>query len=349
MSTRITTITAPWITTVAVSAESPAGKHYRKGRERGARARGFAAERGLNLRYFGGKTIEKLTFTNVYLGGQAAWSPDDIQRIDWGLSSAMADPHLNNVIAQYYLDEAPTTTFKPSSVLEGPLPHRVFRDTLEGFVASLDASSALADFDLSSTVVCFMLPHGVVLVDGTSSGHQRRRDVDEPHHRDADDDEPKFNPALRELDEAVNSKHGLGGYHGSIHPRRGSKTETVYYAVGVYSEGANGIVAFDEPWKNVCATFYHELCEARTDPDVEDAIRAGDTPAADKFLGWYSPRGGEIGDIPMEEAGANLGSVMKEVRLSDGSGTVPIQLQWSNAVGGPEGPIAHKHTPAKRA
>ena len=112
------------------------------------------------------------------------------------------------------------------------------------------------------------------------------------------------------------------------------------HAVGVYSEGTNGIVAFDRPWKSICATFYHELCEARTDPDVEDAIRAGDTPAADRFLGWYSPKGGEIGDIPLDEAGPNLGAVMKEVPLSDGSGKVPVQLEWSNAVHGPEAPVA---------
>ena len=38
----------------------------------------------------------------------------------------------------------------------------------------------------------------------------------------------------------VTSEHGLGGYHGSVGGR--------YYAVAVYSEGTNGIVAFDEPW-----------------------------------------------------------------------------------------------------
>ena len=93
--------------------------------------------------------------------------------------------------------------------------------------------------------------------------------------------------------------------------------------------GHNGIVAFDEPWKNVCATLYHELQEARTDPDVEDAIRTGDN----KYLGWYSPRGGEIGDIPI--ATAPLQDVMREVPLADGSGTVPVQLMWSNRAGGP--------------
>jgi hypothetical protein len=334
-----TITTAPRITSVVVDPCSAAGAHYRAGRESAARAPGFPAERGLNLRFYGGKTIERLTFTHVYLGGKAAWSSDDVARIDAALPAAMADAHLENVIAQYYADEKPTSTYKPSRILEGPLPHRVYRDTIEGFVAGLDASNGLSGFDLASTVFCFLLPRGVVLVDGTSKGHAQRHD---------DDDAPDFNPALAERDEAVDSKHGLGGYHGSIHPKRGGKAETVYYAVGVYSEGQNGIAAFDEPWKSVCATFYHELCEARTDPDVEDAVRAGDTPAADRFLGWYSPKGGEIGDIPMEEAGAELGAVMKDVPLTGGAGTVPVQLMWSNAVGGPEGPIATKHQPSAR-
>jgi hypothetical protein len=333
-------ITAPSFTSVVAHPATRAGAHYRAGRETAARTSAFPARPGLNLRYFGGKTIERLTFTNIYLGGKAAWSADDRKRIDASLSAAMRDTRLNNVIAQYYADGKPATTFKPSRVLEGPLPTRVFRDTIEGFAAALDQSNGLSGFDLSTTVFCFMLPRGVVLVDGTSGAHQRRR---------REEDEARENPLLAaERDEAVDSRHGLGGYHGSIHPKRGAKKETVYYAVGVYSEGANGIVAFEQPWKNVCATFYHELCEARTDPDIEDAIRAGSSPHANDFVGWYSPRGGEIGDIPMDEAGANLGLVMKEVKLTGGTGTVPVELMWSNAAGGPEGPIARRHRAAAR-
>ena len=162
------------------------------------------------------------------------------------------------------------------------------------------------ELDTGPSLACILLPPGTVLADG---------DVD--------------------------SRHGLGGYHGSI------KTGTAerYYAVAVHSDGDNGIVAFDEPWKNVCATLYHELQEARTDPDVEDAIRMGSAPGSDRLLGWYSQRGGEIGDIPMSESQGDLSLVMKEVPLTDGSGTVPIQLMWSNAVGGPEGPIAKPHPP----
>ncbi len=323
--------------TSVVAGPGDALSRYVAARELAALAPGFAVHTSLNLHFFGGRTIEHLTFTNIYLGGQAAWQQDDITAIDASLAASMEDAHLNNVIAQYFKDGKPDTAFTPSRILEGPLPLRVFRDTVEGFVAALDQSNGLSGFNLGSSVFCFMLPRGTVLVDGTSSGGNATHD---------DGHEHGGNLAAHGRDEAADSKHGLGGYHGSIHAKRGSGTDTVYYAVGVYSEGTNGIVAFDKPWKNVCATFYHELQEARTDPDVEDAIRAGNDPHANGFLGWYSPRGGEIGDIPLDEAGPNLGGVMEEVPLVKG-GTAPIQLMWSNAVGGPEGPIATKHKAAK--
>jgi hypothetical protein len=323
---------SPQLTRVVVAPGTRAEEYYREGRRSAARAAGFPAEPQLDLHNFGGKTIERLTFTNIYLGGAAAWSPDDMKQIDGSLAAAMTDQHLNNVLAQYYADGNPTSTFVASRVLEGPLPAKVYRDTVEGFVAGLDQQNGLSGFDLTSSVFCFMLPRGVVLVDGNSPGARKSHAEHEQEHKLAG-----------EHDEAVDSKHGLGGYHGSVHAKHGSKTDTVYYAVGVYSEGSNGIPAFPESWMNVCATFYHELCEARTDPDVEDAERAGAGAKGNKFLGWYSPRAGEIGDIPMEEAGRDLTTVMKEVPLTHGGGTVPIQLMWSNAVGGPEGPIAKKH------
>jgi hypothetical protein len=227
----------------------------------------------------------------------------------------MEDAHLNNVLAQYFPGGTIGSSFAGSHVRAGAVPPRVYRDTVESIVTALDAEGALAGLDLSASAVCLLLPEGAVLVDGDSG----------------------------ESGTPVDSTHGLGGYHGSVHVRRGS--EPVYYAVSVYSKGGNGIVAFDEPWKNVCATLYHELCEIRTDPDVEDAIRAGATPGSERLLGWYSPRGGEIGDIPMAEVHGSIKLVMQEVPLAAGSGTVPIQLMWSNAVSGPEGPISRPHSP----
>jgi len=336
---------APRFTSVVVAAATDAARRYQSGRESAALAAGFAPHTALNLHFFGGRTVEHLTFTNVYLGGKAAWQQDDISSIDASLSASMEDAHLNNVIAQYFKDGKPTATFKPSRVLDGPLPMRVFRDTIEGFVASLDQSNGLSGFNLGSSVFCFMLPKGTVLVDGDSTGGAKHHAEHDDHDDHDEREKHNGNLAAGERDEASDSKHGLGGYHGSIHAKRGSATDTVYYAVGVYSEGTNGIVAFDKPWKNVCATFYHELQESRTDPDVEDAIRAGNDPHANDFLGWYSVRGGEIGDIPLDEAGPDLSTVMQEVPIVKG-GTAPIQLMWSNAVGGPEGPISAKHKTA---
>ena len=264
-------------------------------------APGFEPAPGLNLEYLGGKTLPQLTFTMVYLG---AWDPGDRAQLDRAVPAAMTDPGLNDVLAQYFPGRLVSTAFAGSRTYADVVPARLDKPDVERLVAELDTSGALAGLDFALSVVCLLLPREVVLAEGE-----------------------------------VSSEVGLGGYHGSVHLRRnGRRRQTVYYSVAVYSEGSNGIVAFDEPWKNVCATLYHELCEVRTDPDVEDAIRAGATPAAERLLGWYSPRGGEIGDIPMAEAGGDLARVMKEVPLADGSGTVPIQLMWSNAVGGPEGP-----------
>jgi hypothetical protein len=187
----------------------------------------------------------------------------------------------------------------------------------------------LAGSDLSKTVFNFMLPPGTVLNDNTTG--PVRKGVDKGNG------EKKHSIPV---DDAVDSLHGLGGYHGSIH----LNGQTIYYAVGVYSQveangTENGIAVFDQPWKNVVATFYHELNEARTDADVEDAIRAGNDPSATKFLGWTSKQGEECGDYPVFESGNDLSLVFQEVELTSGTGTVPVQFQYSNHVHGPEGPV----------
>ena len=251
-------------------------------------APGFHADPSLDLHFMGGRTLAQLRWANVYLGG---WQAVEKERLDHALAAAMTDPHLNNVLAQYFPGQQVTAAFAGSRA-EGAVRGTVTKDEVEQLAAKLgDAAD----------VTCLLLPPGAVLEEG---GHS--------------------------------SKQGLGGYHGSVH----TGSATVYYAVAVYSEDGNGIVGFPEPWQNVCATLYHELQETRTDPDVEDAIRAGGSPDAQKLLGWYSPRGGEIGDIPIAESGGAIGEVMVEVPLADGSGRVPVQLMWSNAVDGPEGPIS---------
>ena len=259
----------------------------------------------LNLCFFGGKTIADLVFANHYLGGAAAWDPADIASINAALVKAMSDNGLQSVIQQYF-DAPISSRMLPSAVRPEPAPTVIYRDQVEALAACIVRDEGL---DPASLVVNLMLPRGVVLVDGFSPGFRPPPGQEAEHER-------RRRAVVRDAD----SRHGLGGYHGSVHVAPGV---TVYYAVGVYSEGDNGIPVFGPPWKNAVATFYHELNEARTDPDVEDAIRAGDRAR----LGWYSPPAGEIGDLPILDAG--LGA-FQDVDLADGSGTVPVQLMWSN-------------------
>ncbi len=265
-----------------------------------------------DLKYRGGRTIRDLSYVNLYVGGQDAWDPTDWRSIDKALAAAMADPYLNNVIVQYFGNRPISSTFKRSYFLSGWRPQFVAKGDLERQIRSLHEGGAFNSFDLPNTIINVMLPRGTVLGDPNGG------------------------------EEAEDSTGGLGGYHGSVH----IDATTIYYSTAVYSErlpngGTNGVPVFDQNWKNVVATMYHELQEARTDPDVDDAIRDG-TTAGTRFLGWTSDSGLEIGDYPIAEA-RQLKQVFVEVPLADGSGLVPVQLQYSNFVHGPEGPIPYPH------
>lgn len=304
-------------------------------------AAGLPQTPGHHLVFHGGHTIPDLMFANFYVGGADAWQQRDIASIDQALAAAMSDQMLNNVMSQYYPSGQITSTFRGSQVLAGPPPKIVSQGDVENLVRSLLQLGSLGDFDLASTVFNFMLPSGTVLstneapTSGTISARVEQAQVREQVERRSS---TLVSPEKKEED----STQGLAGYHGSIHVGSGQSAETIYYAVGVFSESLadgrlNGIPVFDLAWKNVVATFYHELNEARTDPDVQDAIRAGDDPKAINFLGWTSQLGEECGDFPVSEA-SYLSDVFMEVPLADGSGTVPVQLQYSDADHGPGEP-----------
>lgn len=297
-------------------------------------ASGFSPSPKEDLIFHGGKTIQNLTYTNFYIGGAAAWAGSDRANIDRALSAAMTDPHLDNVIRQYFKNAPITTAFRPSTILSVAPKPKFSQGDVIALIRTLKANGSLTGFDLANTVFNFILPRGTVLTDDAA-----KTAVIQPAKSATT---RRLNPARPE--DKDSSLQGLGGYHGSVHFAK--PKATVYYAIGVYSEGNNGIVAFDQPWKNIVATFYHELQEARTDADVDDAIKAGNSPKAVTYLGWMAQSGSEIGDFPMSEAGPDLSKVMKEVPLANGSGTVPIQLMYSNYVHGPEGPIQHPHQSA---
>lgn len=295
-------------------------------------APGVAPSPAHDLLFHGGHTIADLVFTNFYIGGAGSWKASDIQNIDKALAAAMSDVNLNHVMSQYYPSGKISSISKPSQTLAGPRPAVFSQGDVEKLVQQLFTEGKLNGFDFSSTVFNFMLPSGTILnTNTTTTGGAQAGDA----------------AAVRRsipTEEEEDSTQGLGGYHGSIHVGSGVSDQIIYYAIGVYSETlpdgtVNGIPVFDQAWKNVVATFYHELNEARTDPDVEDAIRAGNDPGATKFLGWTSKQGEECGDFPVFEANP-LSQIFQEVKLADGSGTVPVQFQYSDAVHGPEGPIS---------
>jgi hypothetical protein len=315
----------------------PMNVHVRRGSPAEAKYRALAGVPGLqpeviapglaptpahDLLFHGGKTIAQLTYTNFYLGG-AAWQQNDIDRIDGALAAAMSESTLNNVMAQYF-QGVPVATFKPSQRLPGSAAARMSQGDVENLVRTLLGQGSLSAGDLSSTVFNFMLPSGVVLTDNPAPGGAQA--------------EASVRRGVPQEDES-DSLHGLGGYHGSII----DGGRTVYYAVGVYSETkagqTNGIPAFDAPWKSVVATFYHELNEARTDPDVQQVILGGSA----SLLGWTSRQGEECGDFPVFEANP-LDLVFQEVPVV--GGTAPVQFQYSNFVHGPEGPVATPRPPS---
>jgi len=284
-------------------------------------AAGFEPQPAWNLKDMGGRAIADLVFVNRYVGEAGTWAAADMENIDRALDAAMGDEALQSVIAQYYPGPI-TSRMLPSAAHEVALPATVYKDTVEQLAAQLYGEGVLDEADPASSVINIMLPQGIVLSDEVSPGFQAPAGAEEAWER------RRAGTIKLDPDNAADSGHGLGGYHGCIHLEGGVET---YYAVGVYSEGANGIAAFPEPWKNVVATFYHELNEARTDPAVEDVNATGN----EALLGWYSPEGqGEIGDLPINACGGNLELVFQEVALADGA-MVPIQLMWSNLAGGP--------------
>jgi hypothetical protein len=300
-------------------------------------APGIAPTPAHDLIFHGGHTIADLVFTNLYVGGSGAWRASDIENIDKALALAMSDVGLNNVMSQYYPSGHISSSFRPSQILAGKPPAVFSEGDVEALVKQLFDEGTLGGFDFPSTVFNFLLPSGTIL--NTDPSPTNGSTV-------ADPEKSAFRKRMQIQDEE-DSTQGLGGFHGSVHVGSESNSKTIYYSVGVFSEiltdgTVNGIPVFDQSWKNVVATFYHELNEARTDPDVEDAIRAGDDPNAVKFLGWTSAQGEECGDFPVFEANP-LSQVFQEVKLADGSGKVPVQFQYSDGVHGPEGP---RSTPA---
>ncbi|MCI0349550.1 MAG: hypothetical protein L0Z53_09020, partial [Acidobacteriales bacterium] len=238
-----------------------------------------------DLMFHGGKVVPQMEFQNIYLGGDASWKASDIDSIDRAINTAMRDRRMNNVMIQYFPGAALACDMRESFILDEAKPAMLNEPDIQGLVITLHDSSLIKKSDLDTTLFNLILPSGTLL----------------------------------RLDDS-SSLNGLGGYHGSLRIQRGGKTVTLYYSANVFSEiradgKENGIAVFNQPWKNVVGTLYHEINEFRTDADVNDAIQNN----SNDFLGWTSRRGHEVGDQPVFKAGqsGNLKLVFKEVSASN--------------------------------
>src|SRR5262249_3624212 len=289
-------------------------QRYRAQLEPEAIAPGIPPDPSADLKFHGGKTVPQMVFQNVFLGGRASWLASDIDQINTGITLAMQDRRLNNVVKQFFNGGVNLTCDpRPLIVLEEPKPAMVDELHAKQLVTRLVQQGKLSDSDLGSTIFNLLLPPGSVL----------------------------------KLDQDT-SLDGLGGFHESVHFQQNGGSQTAYFSASVFSQTlpngrANGIPAFDASWKDVVGTLYHEMNEFRTDADVGDAIEQNN----DDFLGWMGAQG-EIGDQPINAAGAagNLSLVFQEILLSMGGGRVPVQFLYSNAVHGAEGPIDQPDPPA---
>ncbi|MFM0670236.1 hypothetical protein [Paraburkholderia sediminicola] len=262
-----------------------------------------------DLIFHGGKVVPRMEFQNVYLGGSDSWAHSDVEFIDAAIKHAMQHKQMNNVMQQYYPGARIECEMRASFILNKEKTSKLTEEEVQAQVVALLDSSLIDNRDLDTCLFNLLLPAGTIL-------------------------------ALQDL----SSLDGLGGYHGSIHVSRGGRMSTLYYSANVFSENLsdgseNGIVSFDKSWKSIVGTLYHEVNEFRTDPDVNDAIEKNNND----FLGWSSRRGREVGDQPIFQAGANLSRVFKEISDPPRTVHLPVQLLYSNAVHGAEGPIARPH------
>lgn len=281
--------------------------------------------RKTDLKNFGGKTLPKMIYKNYYLGGTSAWQEADIEAIEKATIQVMRHKKLNAVLSQYFNHQALFCDALEAEILATPKPAEVTQGDIEKFTKDLFLSGQIKDSDLDVTIFNFILPRGSVLNTKRKLTHNLTN---------------KTQTISNTIRRAASSLDGLGGYHSSVHPKRTGGTEaTIYYSVDVFSDKLangqeNGIVGFDDAWKNVVATLYHELNEFRTDPDVGDSIREDNAD----FLGWMADDGNEIGDFPLLHA-APVTEVIKEIKLTGKTFSLPYQMLYSNSIHGAENPI----------
>lgn len=186
------------------AAKAYAGRHVKMSPPNAEATKAAKGGAAVDLHYYGGRTITDLTFTNFYLGG-AAWAASDRRHIDSGITALMTDPWCLNVVDQYEIT-TPTSKAAKSLVLTDRVTPRYYTSDVEAQVSALFKAGKLSKFDTRNSLFNFLLPRGVVLVDGFRPGAARQE-----HETEAEHDRRRRSDVLVK-DEAADSRNGLGGF-----------------------------------------------------------------------------------------------------------------------------------------
>lgn len=249
-----------------------------------------------HLNYYGGGVLDHSEVTNMYIGDyfNTAAGQKDVAHNDAAVADLQTNKNFGSVLAQYGVGAG---TVGQSQVLGGTYKsgQHITQAQIEGMLQQAVASGQVKPG--AQSLYNFVLPPNAVLQ--TSDGST--------------------------------SLKGVGGFHGSIHTPDG---QTVYYSAIAYSKGSNGIdFTKGNAQDNISITESHEIAEADTDPNVEDAANSNDWSK----LSWYDDQNGEIGDIEVNDAppGTPLSTMYSR---EDG---YAFQKIWSNVDGTNETKAKH--------
>ncbi len=292
------------------------------------------------LVFRGGRTIADLSYKNFYYG--ATWAPPPgpdsagnphvaaRAAIEPALAAAMQDAGLNGILAQYVPGQAIRATPLTSEVIADdvrPDPDAPFDETdIRRVVAGLLSAGRLGGLDFATTAINVVLPMGMTLAVAGLDEAARP---------------PGVKPMPGVPNDAPNASTAIAGYHGTVPLQQSGASHDILYSVVVWSDGATGIPVPGWPaWQAITATLYHELQEIRTNPDVDQAVRTGDS----RFIAWNTdpldgPDGSdcrEIADLPLilNHDSQHQAFMLASVAGPDGQQIqVPIQRLWCNETG----------------
>jgi proprotein convertase P-domain-containing protein len=230
----------------------------------------------------GGAVLDKPAISNIYLGDywKSGQGAADVAESD-AAAVDFGKSKMMDVAAQYGAGKA---SFLGSTVMGGPAPARMTEADIQSTVRTALANGSVPKN--AQGVYTVMLPPGTVLDAGGG----------------------------------VDSKRGLGGFHGSMDDGKGNP---IYYAAIAHSDtNGNGINFDNDSQHSANVIQSHEWMEAMTDPDVNSTIPGRGVAWAD------DQNGSEIGDemVPIQ---LNRGLNISQAFQQDAGGFMQ-QMEWSN-------------------